>query len=395
MKTLRGWELMLAPQVVFDKAGAYFVEVHETKFGALGQNFYRLKIGDFSYADGIFPLGWQRGDKVKAELFGGNLAKTAEVSPKLTGVDENVRSIRVHIPGKPGALPLNFAVGPDAESFEPRKAENRTLKPGVVVNGRIGKTGEVDRYFLTVEPGEVWRFETDAASLGTSSLYALLTLNNEAGVKLASAGDIPPKDNIYEVVSRMGTGEDPFLALTIPEGTRQLEVTVEDLLGRGGRDFAYRLLAKNEPGDFLLTVATPYINIPERGTGLFSVLVDRRGYQGPIRIHVPNLPDDIVMSGGHIAPTPEGAEGGIRFRRGLVTLTPKPGAPARMFDLEVWGVGKTELGKEFRRHALTPAVVAVALDAGPVPIGPGAIVDAPLMSTKLPATVAPEEPARP
>ena len=378
-------------ELVFDQAGTYFVEVHEAKFGALRENFYRLKIGDFNYADGVFPLGWQRGDRVKAELFGGNLAKTAELRPNLAGVDEKARSIRISVPGKPGALPLNFAVGPDAETFEPRKAKNRTLKPGVVVNGRVAREGEVDRYSLAVEPGEVWRFEIDAASLGTSSLYALLTLYDQAGTKLASAGDIPPKDNIYAVVSSMDPGEDPFLVLTIPEGARKLQVTVEDLLGRGGREFAYRLLAKREPGDFELTVTTPYINIPERGTATFSVLANRRGYQGAIQIEIPNLPDDIEMSGGNIAPTPIRAEGGIRFRRALVTLTPKPGAPARMLDLEVWGVGETK-DNSFRRHALSPAVVSVAADAGAVPLTPDSI-EAPLMSTALAVTVAPEEPA--
>ena len=378
-------------EVVFDQAGSYFVEVHEAKFGALRENFYRLKIGDFSYADGIFPLGWQRGGKVKTELFGGNLAKTAELRPDFSGVDEKARSIRIRVPGKPGALPLNFAVGPDAETFEPRKAKNKTLKPGVVVNGRVAKTGEVDRYSLAVAPGETWRFEMDAASLGTSSLYALLTLYNEAGTKLASAGDIPPKDNVYAVVASMGPGEDPFLVLTIPDGTRKLDVRVEDLLGRGGREFAYRLLAKREPGDFQLTVTTPYLNIPERGTAIFSVLANRRGYQGAIKIEIPNLPDDIEMSGGNIAPTPVGAEGGLRFRRAVVTLTPKPGAPARMLDLDVWGVGKTE-DRTFRRHALSPAVVSVAADAGGVPLTPDSI-EAPLMNTALVATVAPEEPA--
>ncbi len=378
-------------EVVFEKAGPYFVEVHEAKFSALRQNCYRLKIGDFSYADGVFPLGWRRGGKVKAELFGGNLAKTTEIRPDLSAVDEQARSIRISIPGKPGALPLNFAVGPDAETFEPRKAKNRTLQPGVVVNGRISETGEVDRYSLAVEPGEVWRFEMGAASLGTSSLYALLTLHNEAGVKLASAGDIPPKDNIYAVVSSMEPGEDPFLVLTIPDGARKLDVTVEDLLGRGGREFAYRLLAKREPGDFQLSVTTPYLNIPERGTAIFSVLATRRGYQGAIKIEIPNLPDDIEMGGGHIAPTPAGAEGGLRFRRALVTLTPKPGAPARMLDLDVWGVAKSQ-GNTFRRHALSPAVVSVAADAGAVPLTPDDI-EAPLMNTALAATVAPEEPA--
>jgi hypothetical protein len=37
-------------------------------------NIYRvLKWGAFQYADGIFPLGWERGEKVEVEFFGGSL----------------------------------------------------------------------------------------------------------------------------------------------------------------------------------------------------------------------------------------------------------------------------------------------------------------------------------
>ena len=379
-------------EVVFDEPGTYFAALREAKYGAPRDNFYRLKIGDFHYADRIFPLGWQRGSKVKARLFGGNLAKTTELPLDLGGVDERTRSIRVSLPGKPGALPLPFAVGTDPETFEPRKAGNRRLQPGVVVNGRVAEPGEVDRYSLKVNPGETWRFEMGAASLDASPLYALLTLYDQAGTKLASAGDVPPKDNIYAVVSSMGPGEDPFLALTIPESANRLEVTVEDLLGRGGDEYAYRLLAKKEAGDFELTVATPYVNIPERGTATFSVLARRRGYQGAIQIEIPNLPGDIEMSGGNIAPAPAGAEGGLRFRRALVTLTPRPGSPARLLDLDVWGVGKTQDGDAIRRHAPAPAVISVAADAGGVPLTADNI-EAPLMSPTLPAAIAPQEPA--
>jgi hypothetical protein len=375
-------------EVSFDKEGPYFVEVHETKFSTLEENFYRLKIGDFSYVDGFFPLGWQRRSEVEVELFGGNLTGRKTLHPELGKVDKEARSVRIQIPGKPGALPISFTVGMDPETLEPRKVHGRSLSPGILVNGRITETGEVDRYALAVNPEETWRLEVDSASLDTSSLYALLTLYNGQGVKLASAGDNPPRENVYEVVSGMDPGEDPFVVLKIPEGTHTLTITVEDLLGRGGQRFGYRLLAKKERGDFELSTATPYINIPERGTAQFSVIANRRGYRGAIKIYIPNLPNDIEMDGGNIAPVNPEDEGGLLRRSAIVTLTPQPGAQAGLLNLEIWGSGELENGRIFRRHALSPVLISVTSATDFFHD-----FDAPIMDTTLAATVVPEEPA--
>lgn len=378
-------------EVIFDRNGPYFVEVHEAQYGAYQENSYRLKVGDFSYADGMFPLGWQNNGKTKVALFGGNLGKQVVFRPDLTGIDKNTRVTRISVPGKPGALPINFVVGTDQETFEPKKITNRTLEPNVLTNGRIAKTEEVDRYALAVEAGETWHVAIDSTSLGTSSLYALLTLYDEKGTKLASAGDVPPKGNIYSGLRASDPGEDPFVVLTIPEKTRKLTVTVEDLLGRGGREFGYRLLAKKEPGDFEMTVTTPYVNIPERGTAQLSVIVKRRGYGGAIQIEIPNLPNDIEMSGGNLIPFASGSEGGIQNNTATVTLTPKPGAEARLLNLEVWGAGKRGDGSSFRRHALVPILITNRKILGEV--REKQFIEAPMMELAVPATVTTEEPA--
>ena len=59
----------------FPDGGDYYVEVRDARFGTLVENFYHLKIGDFSYAEGIFPLGAWKGKSAEFEAFGGNLGK--------------------------------------------------------------------------------------------------------------------------------------------------------------------------------------------------------------------------------------------------------------------------------------------------------------------------------
>src|SRR6266849_6532887 len=49
-------------EVTFPKSGEYRVQIHDSKFSEQAQNFYRLKIGSYLYADAIFPLGWRRGE---------------------------------------------------------------------------------------------------------------------------------------------------------------------------------------------------------------------------------------------------------------------------------------------------------------------------------------------
>src|ERR1019366_6265363 len=52
----------------FPHEGDYFVEVHDARFSRQEQNFYRLKMGSYPYAESVFPLGGQRGHSLDAEF---------------------------------------------------------------------------------------------------------------------------------------------------------------------------------------------------------------------------------------------------------------------------------------------------------------------------------------
>ena len=54
----------------FPKEGNYYVEVHDARFSRQTQNFYRLKMGAYSYADGMFPLGGRRGETTEVTFSG-------------------------------------------------------------------------------------------------------------------------------------------------------------------------------------------------------------------------------------------------------------------------------------------------------------------------------------
>src|SRR5260370_33107425 len=64
----------------FPREGNYYVEVHDARFSGQGQNFYRLKMGSYSYADGIFPLGGRRGEITEVTVFGSGVKAPAKTS---------------------------------------------------------------------------------------------------------------------------------------------------------------------------------------------------------------------------------------------------------------------------------------------------------------------------
>jgi hypothetical protein len=361
--------------VTFPADGTYFVLIQDSKFSAQAQNFYRLKIGSFAYAGGLFPLGWKKGEPVEVELFGGNLAAPVKVSAN--GVPA------IHAPGEPGALPFPFALGDRPEALEPVER----LAPDTVVNGRIAQPAEVDRYKLAVQPGEHWMIELEKASLGTSRLYGVLTVSDASGRKLGSAGDATPDPGLSFLVSAGEGNADPYLAFQVPPEVTEVVVAVEDLLQRGGPDYGYRLLVRRQPPDFNLTLVTPFVNIPEGGTASVVVSADRRGLIAPIQLSIPDAPEDLLVEGGHIPGEGSGQTRVRSSRQGVLTITPKPGAKSRRMELAVWGEVRLPNGEVIRRRAVGPGLVTAVR-------GPNQrAFTAPWLGLELPAMVAPERPA--
>lgn len=339
--------------VTFPRDGDYYALIHDARLSLQSQNFYRFKVGNFAYADGIFPLGGKRGEKVDVELFGGSFSVPVKTAADLSGVNPKLEFTRISVPGASGSLPFLFAVGDLPEKLEAAHAANEAvvLEPATVMNGRISKAGEVDRFKLAVSPGEHWNLELRARGLGTSLLDGVLTIYDNKGKKLASAGDKPPKEDVFSLLSAGRTSSDPWLDFTVPKDAREVTVTVEDLQQHGGPGYGYRLLARKAPADFTLTVANPYLNIPAKGTAAINVSVNRHGFVGPIELSIPGISDEFIIEGGHI-PGEWKDDAYSISRNGMLTITAKPDAkPRKLSEFAIWGEGKTADGAVVRRRA--------------------------------------------
>ena len=375
--------------VVFEKAGDYFVEVYDARFSEQDRNFYRLKIAEFAFAEALFPLGWQRGGEVEVELSGGNLSAPVNVRPDIANLPDKAGFAEVRVPGAPGALPMRFLVGDGPETMEPDLTPSGTaaLEPNTVINGRISQPGEKDRYRLAVSPGENWFIELQSAELGTSELYGTLELYDAQGEPVAEAGYEEGAQDPNVVRARYRPNSRPAIALEIPSVIDELIVEVADLLGHGGAGYGYRLAARPQPPDFLLTLDTPFINIPLNGSALVTVTAERRGFSKPIQLSIHDAPDDLMVEGGFILAESDTFRTLRKFQKGILTITPKPGAKRRKLDLSVWGEAVADDGTVIRRRARGPGMVTAVSGRNQKAF------TAPWLDLELPAAVRPRLPA--
>jgi hypothetical protein len=106
-----------------------------------------------------------------------------------------------------------------------------------------------------------------------------------------------------------------------------------------------------------LEIGVPYANIPISGTAVIPVRVARTGYQGPIKLNVPNAGDALIVEGGNIP---------VKGSEGFLTITTKPGLQSNLLmNLEVWGEATVSNHQTIRHRAVGPGLItSIAGEAG-------------------------------
>ncbi|MEZ5353692.1 MAG: PPC domain-containing protein [Bryobacteraceae bacterium] len=329
----------------FTKPGTYYLRVHDSKYSSQKDNFYRVKVGAYPYHEAMFPLGGKRGQPAAVELIGGNLTKNVRVDVE---TQSRRRWIPVPLDGS-ASLPALFELSDKTEAIEPETETGvKALLAGGVINGRIGVKGEVDKYRLPVKAGEEWIVVLTAASTGASFLDALVTVTDSAGKKIESRDDLG--------------GSDPVIPFTVPKDVTEVIVTVEDLQGRGGPGYGYRLEARKEAADFEVTLLTPYVNVPAGGTEIVQARIQRRGYDGPMRLWIENLPNGFAQAGGTVAPSAASQrfdDPNPRFgaNTSTITITAEPGVAPQTANLRVVAIAELEGGGRIVREAEGPGLM--------------------------------------
>lgn len=376
-------------QLSAPKAGTYVVAIRDSKFSRQQQNYYRLKIANYTVADGIYPLGAKRGSTPEITFFGGNLREPLKTKVAMVTEDPAAEFVAVPVPGVLGSLPFRIAIDNKPTLNEPSSTVPKDLPMGTWVNGQIAVSGERDRYHLPVEPGQNWQIELQAAKLGISQLHGVLNLFDGQGAPIGTTREIGLRFKKSPLDVSENPNADQHITFTVPEDVTAIQVEVEDLLERGGPTFGYRLMATRRSGYFTMNIEDPELNIPLRGSAVVKVKVNRLNYLGPIRLTIPNLPPDWTMNGGNV-PTLEQQGSRESISVGLLTLTPNPGAIQRSADLQIWGEATID-GVLVRRQARNPGMKTLVS----FQIGPEEQLEnvAPWLGANLPTSIIPERAA--
>jgi hypothetical protein len=341
-------------EVAFPREGDYYVVVRDSRFSTQTANFYRLKVGSYSYPREVFPLGGRRGDVVETSL------GPEKIKIDLRNASPSVRQVLVNMSGSP-ALPVPFAVGDDPEING--AAGDAAISVPVTINARLAKAGQVDRYTLRVPPNRAMTFRIHARELETSKLMAVITVRDEKGTVLGRSGDEPLAEDLFNV-NQSRTASDPVLWLQTPAGVSEVTVTVEDLALRGGSDYAYRLNVQPVARDFRVILNSPFVNVPADGSVAVPVTVQRQGFLDEIQLRVANVPKGLRVEGGYVVaglPVKETPQN--RNSRGVLILTAEPGETFESVDLTVEGVATLPDGSTIVRKAEGPGMLVNVVGA--------------------------------
>ena len=320
--------------------GEYRIEIKDAIYRGREDFVYRILLGEVPYITSIFPIGGQAGKRTTIELEGWNLpARTLNVSPG------KVNDGTVTVTARKGRLVSNavlFGVDPitSVREKEPNASllKAQQLAMPVVVDGRIGATGDEDFFAFAGKEGEEIVAEVFARRLG-SPMDSLLTLTGPDGKALAANDDCVDKS-----VGLITHQADSRLEYTLPKaGTYFL--TLSDTQNQGGNAFAYRLRVRRRKPDFALRVTPSTLTSEPGQNALVTVHALRKdGFAGPIHLTLANAPKGFSLSGGWI---PAGQD------KAQMTLTCPPRPQPSPENLTL--VGQAKIGKKLVRRQAVPA----------------------------------------
>jgi hypothetical protein len=292
--------------------GQYTVEVHDLQYAPPGVSYFRLKIGQWQFADLAFPPAVTRGQEIALDLLGSTPG--TKLPFKAVG-ESDVIPLSLPNPqtvsGAPPSVLLSSlpelveANAPAGGSIAATQASSTGESPvpaiPVAINGRLDAPGQLDQYRFAVTPGMKLTIEVFAERLG-SRIDAVLEVRNKDGAVLQLNDDGP-------------NSIDPRLEFTVPANIDTILVALRDSLDIANEQAIYRLVvtpSEKSPLEISVTAKTNVANIASGESQVLELNVARKGYDGPLQLSLGQLPPGVTATGTEI---PAGASGT------LLTLT--------------------------------------------------------------------------
>ena len=302
--------------------GDYTVELRDVVYRGRGDFVYRLTIAERPYVTDVFPLGGKRGTEVAVEYRGVNLTAARGTVKVPAGAG---RCITVN--GLPfGASDL--AAVREAEPNDTFDRAQRITAP-VVVDGRIDKPGDMDYFVFAAKKDDKLVLQVQARRLG-SPMDSVLTLYDGKRNQVAENDDW--NDPLEAILAH---NADSRILYTFP-AAGDYYLRLRDIQGKGGEEYAYRLVLDAPHPDFTLRIAPDNPRMGVGDTAAITVAAVRHDeFSGEIKLAVENLPLGYTASEALIA---------AGQNEGRLTITAPAGAAPGVLSPVITGMAA--IGKD-------------------------------------------------
>jgi len=264
------------------ESGEYIVQLRDFRYQGGGNYKYRLRAGVLPHVTSTYPYGGRRGENVEVELTGVNLDGASKIILNLASDaalgKQEIRTTATR--GVSNPFPFDVSDLPQFYEKEPNTAIDQAdaVVIPVAINGKIGKEKDYDAFKFHAEKDQQIIFEVFAFRYG-SKLDALLTLTDEHGNILQRNDDAASEDARLD---HRFSEEGDYVIL------------IEDLLGRGGDEYGYRMTATTPQPDFSAVFLADVSRVHRDGRVPVRCEVNRvNGFNAPVIFKAENLPTGI------------------------------------------------------------------------------------------------------
>jgi hypothetical protein len=284
--------------------GVYDMTIRDSIYRGREDFVYRIAVGELPFITQTFPLGGPVGTATVATIGGWNLP-TTKLELDTTPEGPAIRRATLKqsgglcndVPYAVGALPETLETEPN----DTAKTAQKISLP-LIVNGRIGKPGDVDMFRFTGKAGDEVVAEVYARRLN-SPVDSVLRLEDAKG-HVVGAND----DHTDPEMGLITHQADSYLSMKLPQDG-EYRVCLSDAQSRGGDAYAYRLRISPPQPDFAVRVTPSGISLSAGRTATLTARAVRKdGFAGDIELALKDAPTGYTLTGGKIVAGKDSAD---------------------------------------------------------------------------------------
>ena len=282
--------------------GEYELEIRDSVYRGREDFVYRVEVGELPFVTRMFPLGGRTDAKTVAAIAGWNLPRRKMRLDTRPGGDRIRQTALRQIGRVSNSMSYEVDPLPDCNEAEPNGSAKKAQPVALprIVNGRIGRPGDVDVFRFQGRAGDEVVAEVLARRL-QSPLDSLLRVIDSSGRVLEWNDDHVEKAGyLHKGTGLLTHHADSYVKARLPkDGVYYVQLA--DTQSHGGPAYAYRLRITPPQPDFALRMTPSSLSIPAGRLVPVTVHALRRdGFEGEIEVVLKDAPAGFVLSGGRI-----------------------------------------------------------------------------------------------